>query len=202
MSHNLLKVAGQSPSRLSQNVLNSTNLGGFTSSVTNAFFGVDGSGNPKNVSLPAGEGITVVYSAVMIGTGWGGTSTYSVNTDLQWRKASATEYVNSSYANISGGTWADTISVNAGTYVFIATHPASSSTDSNTLGVRLYNNTAGSYIGPTFQKGGGKGADVCFNVATLSSTSDIRWRVVSISGSWSLPNAATHRGLRILIFKV
>lgn len=202
MSHNLLKVSGQSPNRLSQNVLNSTNLGGFASSVTNAFFGVDGSGNPKNVSLPAGEGITVVYSAVIIATGWGGSSSYSVNTDLQWRRLSATEYINSTYVSVAGGTWADTVSVNAGSYIFIATHPAASSSDTNTLSVRLYNNTSGSFIGPTFKKGGGKGADVCFNVVTLSGTSDIRWRVTALSGSWSLPNAATHRGLRILIFKV
>ena len=202
MSHNLLKVSGQSPNRLSQNVLNSTNLGGFASSVTNAFFGVDGSGNPKNVSLPTAEGITVVYSAVMIVTGWGGSASYSVGTDLQWRRASATEYVNSSYASVSGGTWADTVSLNAGSYIMIATHPAASSSSSNTLSIRVYNDSSGSYIGPTFQKGGGKGADVCFNVVTLAGTSDIKWRVTALSGSWSLPNAATHRGLRILILKV
>ena len=201
MSHNNLKLAGQSPDRGGVSALNLTDLGGFNSSIAGGFLGSDGSGNPKIVSLPAAEGFEVAYWASLSATGWGGSASYSVGYDMQWRRLSADEYVNSNYASISSGTWANELDLVAGTYIIVASFPSSASSASDTLDVRLYNNSASQYHGPTYQMGGGRGCDLMYFTPTFSSSASIRWRVTGLSGSWSLPYAATHRGTRILVLK-
>ena len=201
MSHNNIKVAGQSPDRAGASTLKLTDLGGFSSSIAGAFLGADGSGDPKIVSLPTGEGFEVAYWATLIATGWGGSASYSVGYDMQWRRASADEYVNPSYASISG-TWTNELTLVAGTYIIVASFPSSASSASDTLNVRLYDSSASTYHGPTYQMGGGRGANLMFSIPTFSSSATIKWRVTALSGTWSLPYAATHRGTRILALKV
>jgi hypothetical protein len=195
-------VAGQSPNRAGQSAINLTDLGGFSTSVANAFLGADGSGDPKIVSLPTGEGFEVAFSSRVTGTGWGGAASYSVGYDIPWRRGSAEEYVNASYATISTGNWVDSLTLVAGTYMIVASFPSSASSASDTLDVRLYDNNATTYHGPTYQMGGGRGCDLIFTVPTFSSSASVRWRVTALTGSWALPYAATHRGCRILILKV
>ncbi len=199
MSHNKISVAGQSSNRAGVSTLNLTDLGGFSSSIAGGYLGSDGGGNPKIVSLPTGEGFTVALSSRIIGTGWGGAASYSVGYDIPWRRGSAQEYVNSSYASIASGNWVDYIDLVAGSYIIAASFPSSPSSSGDTLDVRLFDNNSSTYYGPTYQMGGGRGASLMYFAPTFSSGVSLRWRVTALSGSWSLPNADTHRGCRILI---
>ncbi len=206
MSYNILTVQGQKPALNGVVNVDSADLGGFASATDTEYFGVDGSGDPKNVDITTSTGLLVVYSMRIIYEGWGGSSAQSINNPIYWRRQSAIEYIDATYCAVgaasSGPKWATNLTLQPGKYVCIATLGAAPSSQAATLGVRMRDETAGAYVGPHFLKGGGHNADSFYSLINVSSASTFSWYMTSMSGTFSLMPAAKHLGSRIVVFKI
>tara|TARA_A100001201_G_scaffold108854_1_gene93126 strand:- start:73 stop:699 length:627 start_codon:yes stop_codon:yes gene_type:complete len=208
MSYNVSTINSQKPSITGDILLGLINLGGFTSSTSSAFLGVDASGNPKEVSTAGFLSLDVVYSIFIRADTWSGSGSASVGYRLEWRRQSGQEYVNSTYASTSYAgyptytTWSNQITLESGNYILHASMPYSSSSISDEMHIRLRNETASSDLGHYMMIGDGRSANTLQSYINLSAQSVLSWQVTALSGSWTIPDSTTHSGCHIIIIKV
>lgn len=206
MSHNVTKVNTAGANRAGVLALALTQLGGLTSFNNQQYLGVDASGDP---AAPNNTGsLDFVYSSNIISGGWAGsTATMSVNTRIEWRRASSTEVVDNSYVTInyagypSYTTWGNQITLAAGEYLCHLAFPLTGSS-SNTCSLRLYNETDSAWVGGYMQLGEGRQANSLFTRVNISGSKVFSYRCAAVTGTWSVPDATGHEGSSIWIIKL
>ena len=207
MSHNVLKVADQNPNLQGVIDLATNDLGGFATPNDANYLGVDNSGDPKNSTVSVANPLTPVYGMQVVNTGWGGNSTYSVGSYLAFRRASATEYINSSYCAVGyfgypgHTTWGDYVQLQPGKYFLIWNTGFAGNSTSDYADVRLKNITSGTHVGPTFKRGQGKNSGSYYVIADVDSASNFAFEIIAKSGTLSLSQAAEQRYFSISILR-
>ena len=209
MSHNTLTVADQKPSLDGLIDLGSTNLGGFASANNTEYFGIDGAGDPKNVTISASTGFTPVYGMQIRGTGWGGSSTYSVGSYLSFRRNSAPdEYINSSYCAVgffgqapSYTTWGNYVELQPGKYFLNWNTGFAPSSASDFADIRLKNMDSGTYEGPFFRRGEGRNMGAYYVICDVTSAAKYAFEITAKSGTITIVTAAEQRYYSISILR-
>jgi hypothetical protein len=189
MSHNQIKIAGQSPNVSSEITLNIADIGSFTST-TNKQLGFNASGDLVQLDPPTSSGFKWIPSYNYFGrqTSWGGGSSLSVGDRLAIRKTSGTltrdvNYASDLFNGSSNSTWANQFRLQAGTYLLNGSFSGRVQSSSDECILRVKNETDNSFHGNHTFWGASQYSNNMYAYVTISAPKTFSFMIEAVSGS-------------------
>lgn len=207
MSHNKIKVAGQSPNASSQINLNIADIGSFTST-TNKQLGFNASGDLVQLDPPTSSGFAWIPTYHYFGrqVSWGGGAALQVGDRLQIRKASGTLTRDTSYASdlFNGSfnsTWANQFVLQAGTYLLNGSFSGQIILSNDQCVLRCKNETDNTTHGNHTFWGNSQYANNMYAYVTISAQKTFSFMIESVTGAPYFMNNVTLQYIHLNIWR-
>lgn len=202
MSHNIINVNAQEPDRVgavSQALEDLSDVPTLSAS-NGQVLGWSAGPTVDAVDLPAP--VDIAGSMWQSGSGWGGTSDYSVGSEAYWRAASTSVYVDTSKISFPSGTWITRWTLAAGTYLMKWDIPFRPSAASASAVLRLKDVTNNQFLGPKIKVGDGRSSNHFIALVSPTSSTTYAWEFLAITGTISLANATTYQSFQAAFLEV
>jgi len=209
MSHNKIKIAGQSPNVSSEVNLNIADIGSFTST-TNKQLGFNASGDLVQLDQPPSSGFKWIptYHYFSIGYPWGGGGALTVGGSLGLRKPNNVLYKDASYVTDFLGTtqnhatWANVWQLQPGTYLLNATFMGRITTASDHAVIRWQNMTDSIFIGNHASYGASQYSCNAYAYVNISTAKKFNFSVRSIAGTPWVISYITEQSIHFNIWRL
>lgn len=202
MSHNVINLNSQEPNRAGAVAQALEDLSDVPTLSASDGQAIGWAAGPTLAAVDVPEAYDIAGSMYISGSGWGGTHTYTVGSNVLWRQGSATIIADASKLTFQSGTWISQFTLAAGSYLLKWDIPFNPSAATAYVVIRLKDITNTQYIGPKIKIGDGRSSNHLMSIVSPTASTTYVWEVLAVNGGIYLPNSTTLQSLQAAFLEV